>query len=70
MSRQRPNLPDGEAAPWVRTLLEQLGVPGSAVDAVITAAALSTTGALRDLRGRPPEWTTFLDMISPGALTP
>ena len=53
-------------APWVRTLLEGIGVPASAAAGVITGggAALSTTGALRDLRRQPAKWDAFLDCIS------
>ena len=55
---------DSDATSWLRALLERLGAPASASAEMITAAAVSTTGALRDLRSRPEEWGTFLGELS------
>ena len=47
---------DSDATSWLRALLERLGAPASASAEMITAGAVSTTGALRDLHSRPAEW--------------
>ena len=55
---------ESDAAPWVRTLLEHLGLSVSAAAEVVDAALLTTTGALRTLRDKPTEWATFLGATS------
>lgn len=41
-----------------------MGVADATAAAAISAAALTTTGALRELRSQPVAWNTFLDQLS------
>ena len=55
---------ESDAAPWVQLLLERVGVPASEAAALIAAALITTTGALRALHSRRAEWDAFLDPLS------
>jgi hypothetical protein len=52
------------AAPWLRPLLEHIGVPAGRAATISAAEAPTTTGAIRELRSRPAHWNAFLDKLS------
>jgi hypothetical protein len=54
---------ESDAASWVRLLLERLNIPTSETAGVISTAALTSTGALRDLRKRADDWDEWLDRV-------
>ena len=61
---QNDHSSESDAAPWVQLLLERVGVPASEAAALIAAALITTTGALRALHSRRAEWDAFLDPLS------
>ena len=55
---------ESDAAPWLRPLLEHIGVPAGTAATISAAEAPTTTGAIRELRSRPADWNAFLDKLS------
>ena len=55
---------ESDAAPWLRPLLEHVGVPAGTAATISAAEAPTTTGAIRELRSRPADWNAFLDKLS------
>ena len=55
---------ESDAAPWLRSLLEDIGVPAGTAATISAAEAPTTTGAIRELRSRPADWNAFLDKLS------
>ena len=55
---------ESDAAPWLRPLLEDIGVPAGTAATISAAEAPTTTGAIRELRSRPADWNAFLDKLS------
>jgi hypothetical protein len=55
---------ESDAAPWLRPLLEHIGVPAGRAATISAAEAPTTTGAIRELRSRPAHWNAFLDKLS------
>jgi hypothetical protein len=55
---------ESDAAPWLRPLLEHIGVPAGTAATISAAEAPTTTGAIRELRSQPAEWNAFLDQLS------
>ena len=51
---------ESDAAPWLRPLLEDIGVPAGTAATISAAEAPTTTGAIRELRSRPADWNAFL----------
>ena len=55
---------ESNAAPWLRPLLEHIGVPAGTAATLSGAEAPTTTGAIREFRTRPADWNAFLDKLS------
>ena len=55
---------ESDAAPWLRPLLEHIGVPAGTAATLSGAEAPTTTGAIREFRTRPADWNAFLDKLS------
>ena len=55
---------ESNAAPWLRPLLEDIGVPAGTAATLSGAEAPTTTGAIREFRTRPADWNAFLDKLS------
>ena len=66
MASFAPLLHDDESgvASWMHPLLVRLGVADATAAAAISAAALTTTGALRELRSQAVVWKAFLEQLA------